>query len=431
VVTATTSATLEKDVEDALRAAIDAVERDAAHIYQETAEVLAREVKEVLDDDRTRADVYRRGRAQIKLLVRELRRGAPPDRPELASETRDYARLLARRGVSLDVFLRIHRLSFGVLLRAFEERLDATASAEVVLAATRRLTELLFAQHDRTLEELSAEYQREREQFVRSADALRRETVKSILAEEPVDLDRAAAVLRHDLRRHHIGLVLWGRASPDEAAVAPRLERAAVDAAEYFQAGRPLLLAESTGTVWGWLAVDAEPPPDLLDAFVQRVSDDRVWIAIGEPARGVGGFRQTHRDAVDAARVAKLGRRRPGSVIAYRAVELPALLSADIGRAKRFVARQLGPLAVDDDKTARLRATLRFYLEENGSRATTARRLGIHPNTVGLRMRACQELLGRDLHHRQVRLQVALGLAASLGPAVLRERGDEPHPSEP
>jgi DNA-binding PucR family transcriptional regulator len=307
------------------------------------------------------------------------------------------------------------------MLRAWEDRLETVGSAEVLLAATRRSLDHLFAHHDFLLERLSAEYQRERERFVRSADALRREMIHAILANEPVDLDRAASLLGHDLRRHHLGLVLWATASRDEPAVTPRLERAAASAAEWFGARKPLLLPEGTATMWAWLALDSDPTADLWSSYVATPNRDRVSIAIGDPGQGIDGFRQTHGDAVDAARVARLGGRRLGSIIEYRSVELPAVFSTDVARARRFVREHLGALASEGDEMSRLRATLLPYLEENGSRIATARRLGVHPNTVANRIRTCSELLDRDLSRDQVRLQVALGLAATLRPVVLRD----------
>ncbi len=62
-----------------------------------------------------------------------------------------------------------------------------------------------------------------------------------------------------------------------------------------------------------------------------------------------------------------------------------------------------------------------LYLEENGSRVATAKRIGVHPNTVANRIRACREILGREVGQEQVPLLVALNLAATLGPAVLRD----------
>jgi DNA-binding PucR family transcriptional regulator len=421
VATETGPVAQEEAVEQALHAAAEAVARDATTISGAIADVLVREIDVVPGDAQTRADVLRRAEAQISVIVDDFRRGIEPAATVPPPEALAYARVLARRAVPLDVFLRIHRLGFAELLRAWQDRLDAAGDADVLLAATRRSTEHLFAHQDVLLGHLSAEYERERERFVRSADALRRETIQAILASEPVDLDRAGAVLGYDVRRHHVGLVLWAEPTADEPAVAPRLERAAAGAAQRLGGGRPLLLSEGTATMWAWVGLDAEPAADLVDALVARPMGDRVSIAVGEPARGVAGFRRTHRDAADAARVARLAERRAGSIVAYRSVQLEALLSGDLERARRFVAEQLGPLGREDDEMARLRATLTSYLEENGSRVATARRLGIHPNTVANRVRTCRELLGRDPTRHQVRLQVALGLAAGLGPAVLRD----------
>jgi DNA-binding PucR family transcriptional regulator len=96
-----------------------------------------------------------------------------------------------------------------------------------------------------------------------------------------------------------------------------------------------------------------------------------------------------------------------------------ALVAGDLERARRFVRAELGALAAGDDETTRLRATLKVYLEESGSRVATARRLGVHPNTVANRVQSCREVLARDLTERRVQLEVALALAQLLGPAVL------------
>src|SRR6478672_3930084 len=85
------------------------------------------------------------------------------------------------------------------------------------------------------MEGLSSEYQRERERWVRGAEALRRETIGAILAEQAVDTDAAGRVLGYDLRRHHIGLVLWAVPTPDDPHVIPRLERAATAASAHLE----------------------------------------------------------------------------------------------------------------------------------------------------------------------------------------------------
>ena len=54
---------------------------------------------------------------------------------------------------------------------------------------------------------------------------------------------------------------------------------------------------------------------------------------------------------------------------------------------------------------------LRTYLDENGSRGRTAKRLSIHENTVSYRLRQAEELLGRSVDKRTLELRVALALA--------------------
>jgi DNA-binding PucR family transcriptional regulator len=418
----------EHAVSDMLFAAAQAVERDADTIAADIADLLMQEVPEISADAETRQDILLRGRAGLLTWARAFLRGLAAHEVESPAEAYAYARGLARRGVPLDVLLRIHRLSLGVLLQAWEERLGHEHPAELLLAATRRSIEVNFRFHDVLMEELSAEYQRERERWVRGAEALRRETIGSILAGEPIEPDGAGRVLGYDLRRHHVGFVLWATPTPDDPQVLPRLERAATAASAHLEASRPLMLSVDGSTMWAWVARDGELSRELIDSLAATPNADGVSIAIGAPGHGLPGFRRTHRDAADTAKVAIASRRRPGSVTAFHAVELAAIFVNDPERTRRFVHEQLGPLAADDDESGRLRATLMLYLEENGSRVATAKRIGVHPNTVANRIRTCREILGREVGENQVPLLVALTLASTLGPAVIETVPDEQAP---
>src|SRR6476469_8321444 len=188
----------EQAVREMLFAAAQAVERDADAIAGDIADMLIREVPEISADPETREDILLRGRAGLLSWARAFLRGVAPDDVESPAEAYAYARALARRGVPLDVLLRIHRLALGVLLQAWEARLGTHHPAELLLAATRRSLEVNFRVHDALMESLSAEYQREREPWVRGAEALRRETITAILAEAPVDTDGAGRILGYD-----------------------------------------------------------------------------------------------------------------------------------------------------------------------------------------------------------------------------------------
>jgi DNA-binding PucR family transcriptional regulator len=120
---------------------------------------------------------------------------------------------------------------------------------------------------------------------------------------------------------------------------------------------------------------------------------------------------ESHDQARVARRVADLRGVRPGTVVGYRAAGLTALLTADPAEAVRFAQTELGALLAPTDTSARVRATVRVYLEENLSPARTARRLGIHQNTVVYRVKQAEERLGRGVEQRRLQLEVALRLA--------------------
>ena len=131
--------------------------------------------------------------------------------------------------------------------------------------------------------------------------------------------------------------------------------------------------------------------------------------------RGLAGFVRSHREAAAARRVWLLAARARG-VTSYGDVDLLALLTLDVERARRLVDAELGPLAADDDPALRLRATLRVYLGEAHSFAAAARQFGVHENTVKYRVRQCEEVLGGAAGERSLRLAAALVLADALGP---------------
>lgn len=243
---------------------------------------------------------------------------------------------------------------------------------------------------------------------------MRAETARAILAGEPVDVDGASRNLGYELRRWHVGVVLW--ASPREEAEDPlsRIERLAVDLADALGSAKPLVIPAGGRLMWGWCGTAQPPSGETLDRLTRLPAGrDGLHAAVGNPGEGIGGFARTHAEALDACRVATLGR-ATARVTLYPDVNLLSLLTGDVGRARHFMEDQLGPLAADNDATLRLRATLRAYLEEGSSLVATARRLGIHENTVKYRVRRCEEALGRPAGEHSLKLAAALLLAETL-----------------
>ena len=175
--------------------------------------------------------------------------------------------------------------------------------------------------------------------------------------------------------------------------------------------------------VWAWTSGD-----QLIDdpAAVGHRMGEGVRAAIGTCLKGLAGMADSHDEAVVTRRVAELRSLRSGTVVGYRAADLTALLTADPVEAVRFTDAELGQLLEDTDDAARLRATIRFYLEENLSPARTARRLGIHRNTVVHRVKQTEQLLGHAIEQRRLQLEVALRLSEMID--GLRSAAHRGHP---
>jgi DNA-binding PucR family transcriptional regulator len=94
---------------------------------------------------------------------------------------------------------------------------------------------------------------------------------------------------------------------------------------------------------------------------------------------------------------------------------LEALTSADRDAAREFVARELRALDADDNRTARLRATLTAYFRAGQNAAAAGAALGVHQQTVGHRLRAIEERLEAPVNARRAELEVALRLRDFLG----------------
>ncbi len=327
----------------------------------------------VLRDDPQLMDAARSSSAANVALVVEIVRGSlsmddfqPP--PQAVA----FARELARRNVAVTELGRAYRLAQHALWRwAVAEVHVRVADPGTVARAIESLSDAAFATGDTFSTAMMERYAQEREHWLRSAEAVRADTVRAILAGGRVDATVAGRQLGYELRQEHQAFVVWG----DGVAATPETTAAAVGG------GRALLLPFGVGVVAGWA------PPSAID---DGAGAGLTSVALGIPAQGVAGFARSHREAMEARRVAQLGD-GVGATVRYEDVALPALLTQDAEQADAFVARTLGPLAAGDDASRRLARTLLVVLEEQGSPRRAGRRLGVHENTVAKRLRTIGE----------------------------------------
>ena len=152
----------------------------------------------------------------------------------------------------------------------------------------------------------------------------------------------------------------------------------------------------------------------------RRTTGCAVRFAFGTPAHGVSGFRRTHQQALSAQSVALAAGPSGKPATSFDEVAPVALMSDSIPLLRAWVIETLGALADDNDQNARLRDTLRVFLQENGSYKATAERLMLHKNTVQYRVRKAEEGLGRPVCHDRLRVELALMASQWLGVTVLR-----------
>jgi DNA-binding PucR family transcriptional regulator len=272
----------------------------------------------------------------------------------------------------------------------------------------------MFEYVDHVVAGVIAAAQREREEVLGGALARRAETIRLILDGAAIDAARAGERLGYDLRQRHTALVLW---TPPHGDVQGALESAAAMLARAAGTRPPLTLSVGPSTLWAWLGSSSEPTLDTLSEAMSQ-AQNHIRVAVGPTRQGITGFRRSHEAAVS---IQSLLAGHPGGarVALFRDLEVTALAAQSADRAAEFVAATLGPLAEDTPAAARLRDTLRVFLDEADNAPRAATRLHTHRNTVLQRVARATELLGYQPGERRLAMELALELAHQLGPRVL------------
>ncbi len=327
-------------------------------------------------------------------------------------EALDAARTVVRRGIDLDRIYEGYRRGQQVgVERWLACAYEIVEPGPELIGVTELSLSLVFRFIDQTLGRVLAEAQREREEVIGGALARRTETIRLIVDGAPIDPTAASRRLGYELDRRHTAVVVWA-----ESAVAPHgaLESTAVLLAQAAGSPRPLTLPAGTTTLWAWMARPANRPSRIC---ARRWSDHLPMCAppIGPTRRGIEGFRDSHEAALTVHRLL-LGNPASGRFGSYRELEVTALAAHDPRAASEFIAATLGPLAEDSPAAARLRETLRVYLEEADNAPRTAARLYTHRNTILKRIARATELLGYAPCDRRLAVELALELRRHLQP---------------
>ena len=399
--------------EQVLRPVADALSAGAREMSVEITRAIGERLPDLVLDPESFEANRASTEASILAFAQILQQGADPAATSLGAATLAYTQESARRGIALTTLIRSYRLGHAAAWEVVTTIVAAHASDEEQrLIATDLCSAWLFAYVDAALCLAEDFYSAERERWVRSTAATRAETIRTILAGEPIDSSVAGRRLGYELERPHIAVIAWLQAQEEGRDTLAALEAAVAQLGGRLGAGRALVHPLGVLSIAAWIGIRGDVAlHEVRDLRFDTQAAPGVRVAIGEPGQGIAAFRRSHNEAVEARRVAELAGRPPGTVTRYASVALAAIATADLDQARTFVARELRALAGDDDLTTRLTATLRTYLDEHSSRGRTAKRLGIHENTVSYRIKQAEEILGRSVDQRTLELRLALALA--------------------
>jgi hypothetical protein len=358
----------------------------------------------------------------VTTVLHALEHGTVIDNVDAPAAAHEYARRLAQREISIIALARTYRIGHSEFLAACIEEVAARSYDGAVTAAVlARIVAVSFDYIDRVVEQVITTYQREREGWLLTRAAGQAARVRALLADDNADVDVAESALGYRLRRKHLGVVAWLSGEPGGVHGLTRLEQVTAQAARALEArGRPLFVPRDEALAWIWLplASDAEISHELLEVAFDDAAGS-VRVAVGEPAVGIDGFRQTHDQAQRTYSLAHAA--SPGTrVTTFAELGALALICADRDAARRWVIATLNDLALDDEPHARLRETLLTYLK-TGSYTVTAERMVLHKNTVLYRVGKAEEALGARIGERRADLELALRACHYLGRAVLRD----------
>jgi DNA-binding PucR family transcriptional regulator len=399
-----------------------------AELSTDIYQLIVREIPQLHADSRVLALLQASVAENVATVLHILQHGIDLDRVHAPVAAEEYARRLAQRGSPMAALLRAYRIGSTRFQHWCLQQLAAqTDDAATVSAAGLRIAEVTAAYIDQVSEELVAAYEAEKENWLRNRSAARAARVRTLLDGDRIDVDASEAILGYRLRQHHVGVVCW-LGNPDAGGRALTwLEQATTElAARAHCEGRPLFLPQDESAAWAWLPLGVRAT-FTVPTMRHIGTEAGIRFAIGAAGAGVSGFRRTHQQALGAHAVALAAGPSGPRLTSYAEVAPLALMASSVELLRTWVHETLGPLADDDDHHARLRDTLRVFLEKNGSFKATAERLILHKNSVQYRVRKAEEALGHPLDDNRLSVELALLASQWLGPTVLRRPG-QPKP---
>jgi hypothetical protein len=300
------------------------------------------------------------------------------------------ARRAARAGVSLATVQRrylVGHRELGEFVTLETERAGFLNNGEVIHHLHRTQEALL----EHLVTAIEREYNHEHESMGRSRRA---EIVQRLLSGESVE-PAEVAELDYEIDTYwHLGLIA------SDAGVQKIIR---TFKGRY---GCKCLCVSLNSRVCAWLNMQKAPTPNAEP--LSTTGDAELSVAVGEPGKGLEGFRLTHYQARAAFAVAL---RRPERIAWYADTRLLAAALQNETLARSLTQRYLVPLSAHADGGVKLRQTLRTYIDLECNATAAAHGLQVGRHTVESRVHTAERLIRSTLRDCLAELDVALRLS--------------------
>lgn len=399
-------------------------------ITQKMRTLLADRIEELRGDHRIIELLGASIEGNVETILHILQHDIPAEHVEPPSAAVEYARRLAQRGVPVNALVRAYRLGQDHFLKwSFAEIERQVADRGIAFHATHRFVSVTFNYIDWISQQVVTVYETERERWLENRSTVRATRIREIIEGQDVDLETAEAAIGHPLRQVHLGVIVWTptESGPSGSDLAELERVVAALGRELSCSGRPLFAACDRSSGWGWLPFGRSRltvDPDAVRKLLRAIAPGPM-LAIGQPAAGIAGFRETHQQALRAQRVALVAGPGAPSVISYTdpGVRAAAMMCNDLDEARMMVRTSLGRLAIDDEHHQRLRDTLLEFISTGGSYTATAERLTMHKNSVKYRVAKAEEERGAPIDNDRLDVELALNACRWLGRSMLIPAG--------
>ena len=316
--------------------------------------------------------------------------------PSLPPASAIQARRAARAGVGLGAVLRRYVAGHNRLGEIITREACSTdlLHEPAAMCHLHRVREGLLEHLTAAVED---EYNDEHDRISCSPQRHRAEIVQRLLACMPVTVTEIDE-LGYELHvTWHLGLIARGASAADSLR---RLKA---------RMGCQLLcISVESDTLWAWLGIQQKPTAAELERVLAKHDLSETSLVLGEPRKGLVGWRRTHKEARAAEPVALV---KPQTLT--RCVDVPleaAVLHVD-ELAALLIETYVAPLESLRSRGKSLCATLRAYISVGCNAATAAAKLGVDRHTVERHVHAAEDRLGRPLSTCLSELNIALRLA--------------------